>query len=182
MWCIDRVTRIDHITWHRSHDMLDFVTPPVLTQEDTDVRACTSDANLIAPTSTNMLHSYEQRLLIRHSHYSIWKLCWFHFIHQSESSVLDRVEAWTAIITATCLLLATQHVLLTNPQRLHPNPRTTSHTSTSWSSCIIVIVWHSSTYWYSVYWYGTYLYLTYFWSTSHLFPCVPIFPHPPVLK
>ena len=31
-------------------------------------------------------------------------------------------------------------------------------------------------------WYGTYLYLTYFWSTSHLFPCVPIFPHPPILQ
>ena len=40
----------------------------------------------------------------------------------------------------------------------------------------------SSTYWYSVLWYGTYLYLTYFWSTSHLFPCVPIFPHPPILQ
>ena len=24
--CIDRVTCIDHMTWHRSHDMLDFVT------------------------------------------------------------------------------------------------------------------------------------------------------------
>ena len=24
--CIDRITCIDHITWHRSHDMLDFVT------------------------------------------------------------------------------------------------------------------------------------------------------------
>ncbi len=35
---------------------------------------------------------------------------------------------------------------------------------------------------YSVYRYGTYLYLTYFWSTSHLFPCVPIFPHPPILQ
>jgi len=33
-----------------------------------------------------------------------------------------------------------------------------------------------------VYWYGTYLYLTYFWPTSHLFPCVPLFPHPPILQ
>ena len=121
--CIDRVTCIDHITWHRSHDMLDFVTvwppsgdrkltvlnrtPPCLTQEDTDVRACTTDANLIAPTSTDMLHIYEQQLLIRHSHYSIWKLCWFHFIHQSESSVLDRVEAWTAIITVRTQVMPT---------------------------------------------------------------------------
>ena len=44
------------------------------------------------------------------------------------------------------------------------------------------IVWHSSTYWYSVYCYGTYLYLTYYWSTSHFFPCVPIFPRPPILQ
>ncbi len=44
------------------------------------------------------------------------------------------------------------------------------------------MLWNSSTYRYSVYLYGTYLYLTYFWSTSHLFPCVPIFPHPPILQ
>ena len=45
-----------------------------------------------------MLHLYEQRLLIHH------RLAGF--IHQSESSGLDRVD--TAIIT--CLLLVTHHV------------------------------------------------------------------------
>ena len=29
-----------------------------------------------------------------------------------------------------------------------------------------------------VIYFGTYLNLTYFWSTSYLFPCIPIFPHP----
>ncbi len=127
--CIDRVTWSRHmhrshnltsIAWHvrlpyslttlrgsKTHGTQYSVIHPVLTQEDTDVRACTSDANLIAPTSTNMLHIYEQQLLIRHNHYSIWKLCWFHFMHQSESSVLDRVEAWTAIITVRTQFMPT---------------------------------------------------------------------------
>ena len=70
---------IDRITWHRLHDMLErnltwlrytsgnrklavlniFILHPILTQEDIDVMVCTADANLIVPTSTNMLHLYE---------------------------------------------------------------------------------------------------------------------------
>ena len=57
-------------------------------------------------------------------------VAWIESQHEQQSSLWEH---------RPCLLLPTHHVLLTNPRRLHPNSRTTSHTSTSWSSCITVI-------------------------------------------
>jgi len=91
-------------------------------------------AHLIAPTLTNIIST-------SNSSSSVTATTLFESCAGSTSFINRKVVAWieSKHEHRSCLLLATHHVLLTNPQRLHPNPRTPSHTSTSWSRCITVI-------------------------------------------